>query len=395
MIGVIADDLSGAAEIGGIGLRHGLSAEIVVRGEPTGSADLVCVDTDSRSRTSEEAAQRVADATRLLQRAGAEWIFKKVDSVLRGHVTVEVQAMMSALEVSRALLISANPSRGRIVRNGRYYVEGKPIHETEFARDPEHPRTSAKIRELLEPSMGCPLEVVKPRGRLPASGIVVGEATKADDLDGWAEKRMSRTAFAGAAEFFTALLKAKGYSPTENAADDGGFTPNVRELFVCGTTSKSAKNFLRAARARKTPIFSLPSELVWGAEFTDMARDAVARRALAGFEQSSRVILNVGLPSMRGPEAARMLTTHLVQLAQVVMREADVTHIFAEGGATGAALVQRSGWECLNVLRELAPGVARLAVVGNRSIVLTIKPGSYVWPSEIRRGAGLACEAAA
>jgi uncharacterized protein YgbK (DUF1537 family) len=88
---------------------------------------------------------------------------------------------------------------------------------------------------------------------------------------------------------------------------------------------------------------------------------------------------------MRGAESARMLTQHLVQLAELVLRGAGVDSVYAEGGATGAALVQRMGWPRLNVLRELAPGVAQLGVAGERT-VLTIKPGSYVWPVEVRNG---------
>ncbi len=33
MIGVIADDLTGAAELGAVGLRHGLQAEIIEAGQ--------------------------------------------------------------------------------------------------------------------------------------------------------------------------------------------------------------------------------------------------------------------------------------------------------------------------------------------------------------------------
>jgi hypothetical protein len=33
------------------------------------------------------------------------------------------------------------------------------------------------------------------------------------------------------------------------------------------------------------------------------------------------------------------------------------------------------------VLRELAPGVARLAA-GDERIILTIKPGTYAWPAK-------------
>ena len=94
MIGVIADDLTGAAELGAVGLRHGLRAEIVCRGEPSGRADLVCVDTDSRACDAPAAAKRAAAAAQILRAAGAAWIYKKVDSVLRGQVTAEVEAVM-------------------------------------------------------------------------------------------------------------------------------------------------------------------------------------------------------------------------------------------------------------------------------------------------------------
>jgi uncharacterized protein YgbK (DUF1537 family) len=96
MIGVVADDLSGAAEIGAVGLRHGLIAELVVSGQPSGRADLVCMDTDSRSCTSDEAGQRAAAAARQLVGAGAQHIYKKVDSVLRGRVLPELEAMMKS-----------------------------------------------------------------------------------------------------------------------------------------------------------------------------------------------------------------------------------------------------------------------------------------------------------
>lgn len=395
MIGVIADDLSGAAEIGALGLRHGLTAEIICRGRPSGRAKLVCIDTDSRSSAPEEAARRTAKAARLLREAGADWIYKKVDSVLRGHITAELEAMAGALDLPRAFIVPANPSRGRVIRNGRYYVEGRPIHETEFARDPEHPRTSSKVLELLEPSMTFPVKVVRRREELPPNGIAVGEATRSVDLEKWAARRFERTAFGGAAEFFAALLRLEGYELQEKSEEKEESLAEISELFVCGSTSKAGRSFVGAARAKKVPVFSLPSELAWGAEFSDIAKRAVAKRAIAAFRQSNRVILNVGLPTLRGAEAARMLTSHLVQLAEMVLADANVTHVYAEGGATAAALVQRMGWERLTVLRELAPGVARLGVVGNRSTVLAIKPGSYVWPADIRKGVDLACEASA
>ena len=85
MIGVVADDLTGAAEIGAVGLRHGLKAEVLIEdvddldsrkpapspcsSPPMGErklppleaskanpfTSLICVDTDSRSCAPDDA----------------------------------------------------------------------------------------------------------------------------------------------------------------------------------------------------------------------------------------------------------------------------------------------------------------------------------------------------
>ena len=75
MIGVIADDLTGAAELGAVGLRLGLRAEILRGNGPGGAAELVCVDTDSRSCAPAEAAKRAAAAAKLLRSAGDGSVF--------------------------------------------------------------------------------------------------------------------------------------------------------------------------------------------------------------------------------------------------------------------------------------------------------------------------------
>src|ERR1700744_1482682 len=186
MIGVIADDLTGAAEIGAVGLRHGLRAEIVRSGEPSGHTDIVCVDTDSRSCKTDEARHRAASAAKLLRAAGARWIYKKVDSVLRGHVTAEVEAVMRQLKLERALLLPANPSLGRTIRDGHYFVRGKLIHKTEFARDPEYPRRSARVLRVLKVGEIFSIRVVNGDRSLPAETIVVGEAGTSQDVCEWA-----------------------------------------------------------------------------------------------------------------------------------------------------------------------------------------------------------------
>ena len=107
---------------------------------------------------------------------------------------------------------------------------------------------------------------------------------------------------------------------------------------------------------------------------------------MAAFQGKPRVILAVGLPPVRDVVIARKLSKSIVRVAEQVMREVTVARVFAEGGATAAELVRRMGWSRLTVLRELAPGVATLAVEGGESLLLTIKPGTYAWPAQWTAG---------
>jgi len=201
MIGIIADDFTGAAEIGALVLRHGLRAEVVIAGEPSGGADLVCLDTDSRSCDPSEAAQRAARAALMLRDCGAEWVYKKTDSVLRGNVTPEIEAIVKALGLSGALLIPANPSLGRTIVNGQYFVRGQLIHETEFARDPQHPRSSPNVLELLHDPSALPISVGKSGAPLPEGGIVIGEVASSEDILNWAARSNEHWLMAGGRSF--------------------------------------------------------------------------------------------------------------------------------------------------------------------------------------------------
>ena len=384
MIGVIADDLTGAAELGAVGLRHGLRAEIVRRGEPSGRADLVCVDTDSRSCEPAAAAKRAAAAAKMLRAAGAEWIYKKVDSVLRGQVTAEVEAVMKQLKLERALLLPANPSLGRIIRDGQYFVHGRPLHKTEFLHDPEYPRRWSQVVRLLAAPENFLLRVVNGDRSLAAGTIVVGEAATAADVHSWAGYCDAKVLPAGGSEFFNALLAGEIFNPP--TAEHFSPATSGRELFISGTSTHEARQFALAEKRRKTPVFSLPQELAWGAEFTPAAVEAVTQRVVAAFQEKSRVILAVGLPPVRDTAIARNLSKSIVQVTEQVMRQVAVARVFAEGGATAAELVRRMGWARLTVLRELAPGVATLAVDGDTSILLTIKPGTYAWPAQWTAG---------
>ncbi len=377
MIGVIADDFTGAAEIGAVGLRHGLRAEVILAGEPSGVADLVCLDTDSRSCAPGEAAQRAARAALLLRDCGAAWVYKKTDSVLRGNVTPEIEAIVKALGLSGALLVPANPSLGRTIVNGRYFVHGRLIHETEFARDPKYPRSSPNVRELLDEPSALRVSVGKSGAPLPEHGIVIGEATSSEDIRNWAVRRTDHWLMAGGAEFFGAMLKPAPSIPQARLA-------RGKELFVCGSASEATKDFLAGQEQYSVPVFALPEKLACTGAFAEEEIALLAEAITAALRTTPRAILHIGLPQVKDSSLAEMLAIHLVRVAEAVLHRAEVGHVFAEGGATAAALARLMGWKRQLVSDELAPGVVTLSMIDGDPRLLTIKPGSYVWPAATR-----------
>lgn len=384
MIGVIADDLTGAAELGAVGLRYGLRAEVVVAGEPSGEADLVCIDTNSRGCAPEEAGRRAAHAAKLLRACGAGWIYKKVDSVLRGHVLAEIRAVMRQLRLRQALLVPANPSLGRTIAAGRYFIGGQPIDRTEFAQDPEYPRLSSEVLSLLGARSHSLVQVRALHDAWPHSGILVGEAVAAADLEGWARHRTAKLLPAGAAEFFGALLAAAGLKPSRTQTANGPAEATKGALFVCGTPSDSAREFVRAAREHGTPVFSLPPQVAEGDCLSSAIANDIAHNAAVALRAKGRAILNIGLPSVTDRGKSQQFAARLVQVAEAVLQQGGVHQVYAEGGATANELVRCIGWARLSVLRELAPGVATLGVGGAPALQLTIKPGSYTWPDRIQ-----------
>ena len=384
MIGVIADDLTGAAELGAVGLRHGLRAEIVRSGEPSGATDLVCMDTDSRSCGPAEAAKLAAVAAKRLRAAGAKWIYKKVDSVLRGNVTAEAEAVMRQLQCNRALLLPANPSLGRIIRGGEYFVHGQPIHQTAFAKDPEYPRHSAQVLRLLGAPEHFLLRLANGELSVPENTMLIGQTDTPEHVRQWAEIGRDLLLPVGGSDFFAALLAVEVPATAPAPPEEIDFGAG-RQLFVCGTASPSARELIKSARAAGTPVFTLPQELMWGGIFSRGAQAVISQRVAQAFEKFRRVVLGIGLPPVRDVKVARRLAGSLVDIAESVLDQITIENIFAEGGATSAELVRRMRWPRLEVRREWAPGVATLSVAGKNSLRLTIKPGSYAWPEKWTR----------
>ncbi|MGA2265058.1 MAG: four-carbon acid sugar kinase family protein [Phycisphaerae bacterium] len=390
MITILADDFTGAAEVGAVALRYGLSAQVQDRFEGDVATDLgerskvgvLVLNTHSRSLPPREAAAVVTETAWPLRRQ-AKWVYKKIDSVLRGPVVAEAQAALSALGLARALLVPANPLLGRTIRDGQYFIGGVPLHQTGFAADPEFPARTSDVLALLDCGKKGPVTLLGPGQALPARGIFVGRAASTADLAAWAAKVDATTLPVGGAEFLAAVLEAKGHTRVPRPAQPP--LENRRPmLLVCGSSPPHAAETVRQARAHGVAVLPMPAELL--AEKAAEADGTTIRQRWADevvevLTRRGSAVVSIGEGADRGGCPQTMLD-RLADVVAAVLGRMRVGHVCMEGGATAWTLVRRLGWRRFNVRRELAPGVASLQVIGGGPAV-TIKPGSYAWPEEI------------
>ena len=383
MIVVIADDLAGAAEMGGMAWRHGLTAEVQLELDASTDVDLIVVDTDTRSCTAEEAARRVASVAELCRERAIKRVYKKVDSVLRGQVAAELTAWLETSGQSRILLVPANPGLGRVLSGGRYYVKGIPLHETDFAKDPEYPATTSDVLDLLAPADPWPVQILRPGETMPNRGIVVGEATDQADLVAWAATLDDSTLSAGASEFFGAFLRACGFRLAERPPIEIEATQQTSDLCVCGSTSSYSRSLCERYESQGIPILRMPPGLFGvGPLVTRLVQDW-ADAAVSALESHPRVMVAIDRPLCRDPGMPQILSSHLGAVVEQILSRHSVGRLYVEGGATAAALVRQLGWKCLRVRWEWATGVVSMQTKGQAHPLLTMKPGSYAWPDEI------------
>jgi len=144
--GIIADDLTGAMDTGVQFSKVGLRTLLHLTSASVDDAEVVVLDTESRDDPPNVAYGKVTGAARRLK---GRIIYKKIDSTLRGNIGYELDGVMDELGLKRALIAPAFPINGRTTFEGRQFVDGLPLLESLFSKDPHCPTTD-HIPTLVE-----------------------------------------------------------------------------------------------------------------------------------------------------------------------------------------------------------------------------------------------------
>ena len=395
---VIADDITGAAEMAGIAFRLGLRAHLQLC-SPSNTQQLLpppstrrergwvsILATDTRGMNCEEAVEETKRITTNLLIASPSWgrlegwggeiaspsrgrlegAFKKTDSALRGHVVAELTTLMETIGYQRAVYMPANPSKDRIIKDGVYLIKGVPIHETAFSYDPEFPAKTSVLRERFPDAEN--------------HHIIMPDAETLDDICHIIETyNDGHTLFAGAADLFEAWLKSR--RPNDPTPTLPNSSPSLWEgwggviggglLVLCGSTQSKPLDL-------GIPEYPMP-RVVYDGEAPVISWIEEIKEAPAG------AILSFGTNTHRtGKDAAVYLRNAMAEAATAFINTHHPQEIVIEGGATAFCLLNRLGWHHFRITNEIAPGVVRMQLQSPNThhstpITLTLKPGSYPW----------------
>lgn len=151
---IIADDFTGALDTGvqfavsGAATLVETERNIDYRAMEQGIEVLV-LDAETRHLDAKEAYRIVARAVADARRAAVPYIYKKTDSALRGNIGAELAALYDMSEKKRVHFIPALPRMNRITKNGIHYIDGVPVGESVFGKDPFEPVRASAVDEII------------------------------------------------------------------------------------------------------------------------------------------------------------------------------------------------------------------------------------------------------
>ncbi len=374
---IFADDLSGAAELAGIAASRGLKAEVQVTVGRNSAADVIAIDTQTRSLSPEAAAAKIRSVYEKAGRLRPEFMYKKTDSVLRGNVRAELEALAQAVGRERILFVPANPSKDRCIRDGRYFIHDCPLDQTVFASDPDHPQRCADVVQALGQVGSFALRSIRVHENSPPNGLIVPDTHSQRDLNRRAAEVNGQTLAAGAADFFATLLDRWWKQRTLPERLHTQTTSPGPALFVCGSPAAWHQGIQQQAESHGVTVLS-PG-----------AADRRVPQALARLRASGAVMIALGQPGPQGRETASdsqpsALLEPLTDAAVKIMRQGGIRQVFVEGGVTATALIERMNWSRFEVVPFDLIGVGCLKPIQtHQAPLLFAKPGSYPWPEGV------------
>lgn len=270
---VIADDFTGALDAGVQLSSASASTKVIVSSFPSeignihGECEVLVIDAETRHLKPKEAWGIVHGLVDWAVQSGIHTIYKKTDSALRGNIGAELEAVLSASGEKQLIFAPAFPKLHRITKAGIHYINGLPVSESDFGKDPYEAVTSSSVSEVLAKTSTAPSFSVTTDSLLPSeSGILVFDVSSDTDFKKIADALppCNRVRLlAGCAGFATIL---PGLLSLHAPTDPRSVAP-VHLLAVCGSINPVSERQCALAETQGAPRIHLDEKTILNAKW--------------------------------------------------------------------------------------------------------------------------------
>lgn len=392
---VIADDFTGALDTGVQFAASGAETRVVTNIEydfsRTGrEVQVLVLVAETRHVKWEEAYRMVYGIAKRACESGIPYLYKKTDSALRGNIGSELKAVLDAAGKHTLHFLPAFPRMNRVTRNGIHYIDGSPVHESVFGKDPFEPVTCSYIPDMMRGEV--PVTVVESMdGWERQNGVMVYDASTDEELmsiGSFLKEKGELGLTAGCAGFAAVLPQLLGLSGKrrERISLDKMF------LVACGSVNPITVRQLDYAeragmkRIRLTPEQKLEKDYLESEE----GNRALEEWTKTALEEECCIFDTNDLPGCRA--ACEYAGSHGLSLDELRVRIADtlgrvVEHLvragvkstmLLTGGDTLMGFMRHIGCDEIVPVCEMAPGTVLSQVdIDGRTYSIISKSGGF------------------
>lgn len=392
---VIADDFTGALDTGVQFAASGAETRVVTNIEydfsRTGrEVQVLVLVAETRHVKWEEAYRMVYGIAKRACESGIPYLYKKTDSALRGNIGSELKAVLDAAGKHTLHFLPAFPRMNRVTRNGIHYIDGSPVHESVFGKDPFEPVTCSYIPDMMRGEV--PVTVVESMdGWERQNGVMVYDASTDEELmsiGSFLKEKGELGLTAGCAGFAAVLPQLLGLSGKRRER----ISLDKKLLVACGSVNPITVRQLDYAeragmkRIRLTPEQKLEKDYLESEE----GNRALEEWTKTALEEECCIFDTNDLPGCRA--ACEYAGSHGLSLDELRVRIADtlgrvVEHLvragvkstmLLTGGDMLMGFMRHIGCDEIVPACEMAPGTVLSQVdIDGRTYSIISKSGGF------------------
>ncbi|MET3893283.1 uncharacterized protein YgbK (DUF1537 family) [Bosea sp. OAE506] len=409
LLGVIADDMTGATDVALMlnrsGMRTVQTIGVPSPGQALPDADAVVVALKSRTNPVAEAVADSLAACEALLAAGARQILFKYcstfDSTAQGNIGPVAGALAQRLGAGLAIVCPAFPANGRSIYQGYLFVGAVPLHESSMKDHPLTPMRDSSLIRLMGAQTSGAVGLVDYATVLSGAGAVkarfaaladqgmryvVTDALTNADLMVLGEAAADHKLLTGGSGIAMGLpqnFRRAGLLPEREIAASLA-APQGRAGIISGSCSTATRGQIAKAIEAGYPALKVdPMALVSGAQDAAKLADwALAQAADTPFllYSSDDPAEVATIQEKLGRETAGETVEHAFAQTAALLAEGGVSRLLVAGGETSGAVVQELGIGLLEIGPEIDPGVPWTRVAQGRDMVIALKSGNFGAP---------------